>query len=377
PQNLEESLSLWRAAISALPDGHPDKASYQSNLSAVYLARYQLRNDMEDLDKSILAIRYAIRGTPTDDMHWVVYKYMASSLYYKRWLKTTQKEDLDRAIEAGRQSLAALPSKHRYSSKYQAELATKLLARYEERGDLKDVDEAIELSKDAAVTFAHASYPAERTTTPSNRLVALSQAFLKRYEKTDEMSDLDEAIKHARQAATMADKSRSAERHFVHFNLSSLIYTRFERLATLEDLDDSITHSTIAIDATPGSKDQKDREELAEKLSDLSSRHLTRFEFQRTPADLDAAVNYARTALDLRKAGDGDGPLALSAHPPARYALALALFRRFEQVGDIKDLDGALKNAQLAYDAVATPMTSPVKNSFGSPTSKTFGRAAP
>ena len=355
PQDLEESLTLWKSAIASLPEGHPDKASYQSNLSAIYLARYQISGNMDDLDRSINAIRSAIRGTPQDDMHWIVYKYMASSLYLRRHQKTQKLEDIDRAIDAGRAALIALPSKHRYASKYQAELATKLLSRFDLTGNLSDVNEAIDLSKDATVTFAYSAYPAERSTTPARRLVALSQALAKRFEKTDDMSDLNDAIKHARQAAAVADKSRSPERHLAHSSLSELIYMRFERLAGTDDLDDSISHSTIAVDATPGSKSQKDREELAEKLSTLSSHHLTRFEFQRGSGDLDAAVNYARTALDLKKAGDGDGPLNLLAHPAARYALALALFRRFEQGADIKDLEGALKNAQLAYDAVDKP----------------------
>ncbi|KIM23614.1 hypothetical protein M408DRAFT_27709 [Serendipita vermifera MAFF 305830] len=357
--DLEESLTLWKSAIASLPEGHPDKASYQSNLSAIYLARFQTTSNMDDLDRSINAIRSAIRGTPQDDMHWIVYKYMASSLYLKRYQKTQKVEDIDRAIEAGRAALTALPSKHRYASKYQAELATKLLSRFDLTADLADVNEAIDLSKDATVTFAYSAYPAERSTTPARRLVALSQALAKRFEKTDDMADLNDAIKHARQAATVADKSRSPERHLAHSSLSELIYMRFERLSNADDLDDSITHSTIAVDATPGSKSQKDREQLAEKLSTLSSHHLTRFEFQRGTGDLDAAVNYARTALDLKKAGDGDGPLSLLAHPAARYALALALFRRFEQGADMKDLEGALKNAQLAYDAVNKPVPTP------------------
>jgi hypothetical protein len=359
PQDLEESLTLWKSAIVSLPDGHPDKASYQSNLSAIYLARYQINDNVDDLDRAISAIRAAIKGTSQDDMHWIVYKYMASALFLRRWQKSQKLDDIDRAIDAGRAALLALPSKHRYASKYQAELATKLLHRFDQTGKLEDVNEAIDLSKDATVTFAYSAYPAERTTTPARRLVALSQALAKRFEKTDDTADLEDAIKHARQAAAVSDKSRSPERHIAHSSLSDLIYMRFERQAGMDDLDDSITHSTIAVDATPGSKSQKDREELAQKLSTLSSHHLTRFEFQRGSGDLDAAVNYARTALDLKKAGDGDGPLNLLAHPAARYALALALFRRFEQGGDMKDLEGALKNAQLAYDAVDKPAPAP------------------
>jgi len=358
-QDLEESLNLWKAAIASLPDGHPGKASYQSNLSAIYLARYQTSDEIEDLDRAISAIRAAVRGTPQDDIHWVVYKYMTSSLFLRRWQKSKKLDDIDRAIDAGRAALNGLPSKHRYASKYQAELATKLLHRFDQSGQLDDVNEAIDLSKDATVTFAYSAYPAERSTTPARRLAALSQALMKRFEKTEDMSDLDDAIKHARQAAAVADKSRSPERHIAHSNLSDFIYLRFERLGNPDDLDGSIAHSTVAVDATPGSTSQKDREDLAEKLSTLSSHHLTRFEFQRNSGDLDAAVNYARTALNLKKAGDGDGPLSLLAHPGARYALALALFRRFEQGGDMKDLEGALKNAQLAFDAVDKPAPTP------------------
>ncbi|CAG7851407.1 SubName: Full=Uncharacterized protein {ECO:0000313/EMBL:CCA71169.1} [Serendipita indica DSM 11827] len=80
-------------------------------------------------------------------------------------------------------------------------------------------------------------------------------------------------------------------------------------------------------------------------LAPSSSRDLTYFEYQRNSTDLDVAINIPR----WHRLENG------IQHPgaPARYALALTLLRRFEQNGGLKDLEGALKNAQLAYDAVS------------------------
>ena len=71
---LNESLALWKTAVASLEQGHPDKPSYYSNISAVFLARYNHTADLSDLNRAVDAIRESVNGLTYEDPHWIIYQ---------------------------------------------------------------------------------------------------------------------------------------------------------------------------------------------------------------------------------------------------------------------------------------------------------------
>jgi hypothetical protein len=284
---------------------------------------------------------------------------MSSSLYYRRHNVTGRVQDLNMAIETGRSALQALPDNHRYVPRYQTELAGKLVSRFEKQGVIEDINEAVVLSKSAAVTFTPSTIPNDKDKSYSDRYLMLSKTLAKRFESTEDDGDLEESINHARTAASAADQPgvKPLERQSAHQNLADRAYQRFERTGDLGDLNESILHGITAseiltFNTTLLEKDAT-KAELTDHLTSLSSQHLTRFEYQRQAADLDNAVAYARAALDMASQRSDKVPPSAA----ERYALGLALFRRFEQYGHDEDLEDSLIQSRLAFDLAAQQVT--------------------
>ena len=284
---------------------------------------------------------------------------MSSSLYYRRYNVTGRVQDLNMAIETGRSALQALPDNHRYIPRYQTELANKLVSRFDKQGIIEDVNEAIVLSKSAAAAPTSPAIPNDKEKNYSDRYTILSKTLAKRFERTEEDGDLEESIKYARIAASAAEKPgvKLLERQAAHQNLADRAYQHFERTGDLNDLNESISHGVTASEILTFNAGllEKDtaKAELAEHLTSLSSQHLTRFEYQRQSADLDNAVTYARAALDMASQRSDRVPPSAA----ERYALGLALFRRFEQYGHDEDLEDSLVQSRLAFELAAQQVT--------------------
>jgi hypothetical protein len=290
----------------------------------------------------------------------IAFQYMGSSLYYRRYNVTGRVQDLNMAINTGRSALQALPDNHRYIPRYQTELAGKLVSRFEKQGVIDDINEAINLSKSVAAAPTPSTLPNNHTDKGYlDRYTILSKTLAKRFESTEDDEDLEESIKYARAAASAAEKLgvKPLERQAAHQNLADRAYQRFERTGDLGDLNESIEHGIFAseiltVNTSLLVKDTT-KAELANHLTSLSSQHLTRFEYQREAADLDNAVTYARAALDMASQRSDKVPPSAA----ERYALGIALFRRFEQYGQDDDLEDSLVQSRLAFDLATQQVT--------------------
>jgi len=139
--------------------------------------------------------------------------------------------------------------------------------------------------------------------------------------------------------------------------LADLACQRFERNSDLGDLDESIPHGITASEILTFNtgllgKDTA-KSEFTDHLTSLSSQHLTRFEYHLQAADLDNAVTYAREALDMASQRSGRVPPGVA----ERYALGLALLRRFEQYGPDEDPENFLVQSHLTFDLATQQVT--------------------
>jgi tetratricopeptide (TPR) repeat protein len=86
-------------------------------------------------------------------------------------------------------------------------------------------------------------------------------------------------------------------------NLGNAFLTRFERLGELSDLEDAISRFRDAVDLTPhGHPDKPGR------LNNLGNALLTRFERLGELSDLEDAISRHRDAVDLTPHGHPDKP---------------------------------------------------------------------
>jgi len=139
---------------------------------------------------------------------------------------------------------------------------------------------------------------------------------------------------------------------------------RFERNSDLGDLDESIPHgitpSEILTFNTGLLGKDTAKSEFTDHLTSLSSQHLTGFEYH---LQADNAVTYAREALDMASQRSGRVPPGAA----ERYALGLALLRRFELYGQ-EDPGNSLVQSHLTFDLATQQVTGTLRP--GTPVSR-------
>jgi len=186
---LEESIRLCAEALQEAPA--PD-TELLVNLGDALRARFDLANDLADLDDAIGYLTLAAQLTPAGnaDLHAVL-SYLGDALL-ARFDATNDVADLAKAIEYLTQAVQIAPGADRPAAL--CNMGAALRRRYQQHADLADLDEAITCLRAALQSGDDRSH---QDTLQSN----LGAALLQRYVRTGNPAEQAEALEHLNRAA--------------------------------------------------------------------------------------------------------------------------------------------------------------------------------
>ncbi|KAI9863865.1 MAG: hypothetical protein M1813_003517 [Trichoglossum hirsutum] len=332
-EDLEEAVHKASQAVKATPKGHPDLASMLGNLSKKLGSRFEQTGSMEDLEEAIRMAQQALKATP--DGHPDLTAMMLSNLSNmlgSRFGQTGNMEDLEESIRKADQAVKATPDGHPHLAGMLNNLGLRLESRFEITGRIEDLEEAI-CKANRAVKATSKGHP-----DLAAMLVNLSKKLGSRFEQTGSMEDLEEAIHKAEQAVKATPKGHPGMASMLH-NLGIMLARRFGRTGSMEDLEEAIRKAEQAEKATP-----KGCPELARILLDLGTMLDRRFERTGRMADLEEAICKVEQAVKSTPEG----------HPflAGRLSnLGDMLQSRFKQTGNMEDLEEAIRMAEQAVEA--------------------------
>lgn len=128
---------------------------------------------------------------------------------------------------------------------------------------------------------------------------ALASARLERYQRHDQLDDLEQSIAGARRALRAARAGAPERLSTVTVNVAHGLLTRFIRLGTLADLEEGIAHlEDVVHDLAP------DDPERGHVLARLANAHHVKFDHEGHNEDAAEAARLYRLAIAATPEGD-------------------------------------------------------------------------
>jgi tetratricopeptide (TPR) repeat protein len=335
PGILDVAVTAFRGAVAITPPGHPDHATYLSELGSALFTRFQRDGNRTDLDAAVDAGRQAVAATPPRDPDLAKHLSNLGVSLGRRFEHTGDSTDLEAAIDAGRQAvILTAPGDPNFAGRVSS-FGNSLLSRFRRDGDKADLNGAIDAAQQAvAVTPA-------RHQSGAMYWSNLGSALLARFEQAGDNTDLEAAIRAGREALAATPPDHPDHAKYLS-NLGNSLGARFDQAGDREDLDAAIDAARQAVDMTP-----RGHPELVGRLAILGGILLTRFDTAGDSEDLDAAIEAGNQAVALM-------PPAYPNRAGLFTNLGNALVARFEQAGGSADLDSAIEAGQQAV-ATASP----------------------
>jgi tetratricopeptide (TPR) repeat protein len=277
--DLAEAIDLLQIALSVTPEGHPDRAQYQSNLALMLRKQAEHTGSATDVDSAIATGRAAVRGNAPPPAALV----NLSAALRERYQRLGDLADLDESIELARRGIAATDDEaHRVVA--QSNLADALRGRFLRTFDRTDLDEAARLMA-TAVAATPAGHPREGV-----YLANLGGVLQLRFERFHDEADLREAIRATRAALAVTPPGHPLHSRY-QGNLSLQLQDRFEFGGDRSDLDAAVETAETAVSTTAA-----EHPEQAARLLNLGMALILRHRICRAPADDQAACRALRQA---------------------------------------------------------------------------------
>jgi tetratricopeptide (TPR) repeat protein len=298
-------------------------------LGSALHSQFHHSDNLSDLDDAVLQYRKALSLVPAPhDERQGVLSHLAKILIC-RFRQTDHRADIEEAVSLHRDALELLPLEHRKRSSMLYALATTLFVLFQESEQLPAVDEAILLfHKSLALSQS------DRSTT----LITLATCVQSRFNISGDRADLAEAISLNREALDLLPHD-DPRQHCLLGTLSETLLAQFERSDQLSDLEEAISQLQQALGAYPAQPTLLDA--LAKAMK-------SRFDHTDQLADLEEAIVLHRESLSLLHPEDCNRPGSLS-------HLGFALHRRFHHSNSVSDIDEALSKHQEALSLVPVP----------------------
>lgn len=238
---------------------------------------------------------------------------------YEEYVNSGSKAALDNAVKFGKKSIRVAhdgdnPPHHRLNN-----LSAMLLCRYERTGDVTDLEDAINIAGQAIDSRPHA------TSSLSN----LSRMFECRYWRFGDKADLEEAVRLARQAVNLTPPEHPSKATYLS-NLGNKLHNHYKMTNEIVDLEEAITVTTEAINSTPNGGGI-----WATWLYNLSMQLTSRYDRTTDVADLEEAVLAARQSVN-------SAPHNFYMRATMLDSLGAVLCMRHERTGDMTDIDQAI-----------------------------------
>jgi tetratricopeptide (TPR) repeat protein len=321
---LLQDIRNRREALSACPQGHPDRAMRAQKLGYSLHARYKQCGDLDLLDESIELEREALALQPPGHPSRTLSCGNLAASLHARYKQCGDIGLLDEVIELEREALALRPPGHPNRALSCGNLAASLRARYEQCGDIGLLDESIELKREA-LALRPPGHPS-RAVSCANLAVSLHA----RHKQCGDIGLLNEAIELERQALALLPPGHPDHAHSCG-NLAASLRLRYEQCSDVGLLDEAIELQRKALALHPPRHSNH-----AASCTNLAVSLHARYEQCSGLGLLDEAIELEREALALLPPGHPD-------HAQNCGNLAASLRVRYKQCGDVGLLDEAIE----------------------------------
>ncbi|MEV2242089.1 tetratricopeptide repeat protein [Micromonospora sp. NPDC049891] len=221
PADLDESITVTRAALRGSSAVGQTDPTYANNLSVLLSNRYEHFNESTDLDEAVAAARLAAPGGTG-------FLDTLARVLLLRYDRAGDRTDLDDAIETARAGIDATPADAPERGMPLANLAVMLRKRFEADGRPADLTDAVGVARSAV------DAPVERPMDRQITLAALANALMSRYRHDGDLQALGEAVEmyRAQRGMVAADHPNLGT---IESNLAIALLERFRSLGEAGD----------------------------------------------------------------------------------------------------------------------------------------------
>ena len=324
-EDIEEAITLERRALDLRPPGHPERHFSLNNLAGYLHRRYCAQRKTTDLEEAITLVQDALDLRPPGHPVRSASFHELAAYLCNRFDKEEQMVDLEKAITIGRYAVDLRPSGHPERHFSLNNLAGYFHRRYYVESRSTDLEEAITLVQ-AALDLRPPGH-SKRSTSLHSLALCLSN----RFDENGQMVDLEKAITIARDVVDLLVPGHPYRDCSLN-SLASYLHKRYLQMHRSVDLLEAITLEKAALDLRPlgHPKRSMSLQSFALYLSNYSDKDEKMADVE--VVDLDKAITLQRDIVALYS----------PEHPrfiPFLGKLANCLERRFQQQGNIRDLD--------------------------------------
>ncbi|KAL3465419.1 CHAT domain-containing protein [Aspergillus heterothallicus] len=336
--DISEAIELAEQSSQTINDPSL-RAVVLNNLATFLSDRFELSQDVDDLERGITAANHAlILLSESSTSFKAVCRNTLSIIYGYRYTKFGNIEDLETATRMAQYAVDMTAHDDENLAMFQGNLGICYERRFERLGHPPDLEKAVNYAR-VTVDSASLDNPTERSLYLKN----LSNSMGRRYMITDNIQDLEDAIDYGIEAANLIpDHPRWPE--LLH-NVSLLLEDRFLRQGDMADLDEAIRLEEECITFITGLAREDPR--ILTHKDQLAVLYGTKYDFSDDMSDLTRSMELAQTTLDAAYIDNGPDMAQFKWH------MASGLVRRFERLGAVADLDQALVLAQESLTRVA------------------------
>ncbi|KAI1090429.1 CHAT domain-containing protein [Rostrohypoxylon terebratum] len=330
--DLNKAIQYYEEAVVAanmVPDNN-GRLAIAHGLQRALEVRYKLHDRKVDLDQIISSLEVAIEKCDSKDMAKEKC-HLAMHLASRYLIHEPRLETLNQAIEFG-MLYKDLPAKDPFRLKVLDQLIVLLLLRSENSGQQEVLDQAMRLVQ---------SEEARLKPFKPLHLHNVALVFVKRYEYTGDISQINEAIKVAENTADSCGME-CEEKRTVLSNLGSFLLKRYVCTGDRNALKRAIPRCHEALDTKgPGELGKRNllytQETLAENLFNLHR-------YTGDPQDLDSAIDLWRGIVARRSVSEVLRHRFL-------HRLGACLGWSYKNTGDIQELDEAIEITKEAIQS--------------------------
>lgn len=333
----------------------------RAELSCSLMEYAQNTGDPVSIDFGIWLISVSAAATPEGHQYRAGRLANLGTAYWTRFSHGEDMADLSQALKCFQDSVAAMPpdhldhagvldnlgkvmevfwqvvtattNDHPYRARYLIQLATAYMQRFERSGDLSDLDRCIASRAQALAVIPDGDLGR------AGQLCNHGGAYRTRFAHGGRVSDVDQAIALGRQALAVAAEDHP-ERPIMLSNLGASCRARFGHSRVPADLDEAVEAFGRAVAATPD-----DHPHRPAYLRHWADAHGTRYEQGGVPADIDQAIEIFQ---EVMRATPEDHPDRAS----SLFEFSCVYWRRYEQDEVAADLDRAIELGTQALDAI-------------------------
>jgi CHAT domain/Tetratricopeptide repeat len=339
---LDQAVTLFRAALAATPQDHPDRVGRLNNLGNALRTLFDRTGDQDTLVEAVQLGRDAVAAIPQNHPHRAMCLSNVGATLRILFEWTGDQDTLMEAVQLGRDAVAATPQNHPRRAAHLNNLGNALQVLFGRTGDQDTLMEAVQVGRDAvAATLQSDPKRAMHLNNLGNVLRTL-------FELTGEQAVLAEAVQVGRDV--VAATSQSDPNRPMHLNnLGNALRTLFELTGDQDTLMEGVQVGRDVVAATSQSDPNRPMH-----LNNLGNALRTLFELTGDQDTLMEAMQLGRDAVAATPQSHTNRAMYLS-------NVGITLQVLFGRTGEQAVLAEAV---QVGRDAVAaTPQNHPTRAS--------------